>query len=72
MKEFQLEENFQRSLKDIPAVFLYHSKDDTDVPFENLQFYKTAFKTATVHELPGKEHTFQKGLPELVSDIKTL
>ena len=72
MKEFELHENFQNSLKDIPSVFLYHSKNDTDVPFENLKFYKTAFKNATVHELPGKEHTFPKGLPILVSDIKAL
>ena len=72
MKEFQLEDNFQNSLKDIPAIFLYHSKNDPYVPFENLKFYKAAFKTATVRELPGKEHTFSKGLRKLVSDIKTL
>jgi len=72
MKEFQLKENFQSSLKDIPAVFLYHSKDDVDVPFESLKFYKTALKTAIVNELPGKEHVFPKGLPKLVSDIKKL
>src|SRR5215204_5115168 len=72
MKEFQLKENFQFFLKDIPAIFLYHSKNDTEVPFENLEFYETAFKTATVRELRGEEHTFPKGLPELVSDIKAL
>jgi predicted alpha/beta hydrolase family esterase len=72
MKEFVLKEDFQNSLKDIPAVFLYHSKQDPDAPFESLKFYKAAFKSATVHELPGKEHTFPKGLPELVKDIKML
>lgn len=72
MKEFQLMENFQIFLKNIPAIFLYHSKNDPEVPFESLKFYETAFKTATIRELPGKEHTFSKGLPELVSDIRHL
>ena len=71
MKEFQLRKNFQTFLKDIPAVFLYHSKNDTEVPFENLKFYETAFKTATVRKLAGKEHTFPRGLSQLVSDIKS-
>jgi len=71
MKEFELKTNFQASLKSIPAIFLYHSKNDTAVPFENLNFYKNAFKKATVRELPGKEHVFSKGLPILVSDILT-
>ena len=70
MKEFQLKENFQASLKNIPAIFLYHSKNDSEVPFEHLKFYETAFKTATVRALPGKEHSFSKGLPPLASDIK--
>jgi predicted alpha/beta hydrolase family esterase len=72
MKEFQLKQNFQASLKDIPSIFLYHSKNDPEVPFSHLQFYKTAFNTATVRELPAKEHTFSKGLSQLVSDIKYL
>ena len=72
MKEFQLKENFQTSLKNIPSIFLYHSKNDTDAPFESLEFYKKSFKKATVHILPGKEHIFSKGLPILVSDIQKL
>lgn len=72
MKEFQLKDNFQNLLKNIPEVFLYHSKNDQEVPFESLGFYEKAFKVATVRELPGKEHTFPKGLPKLVADIKSL
>jgi len=71
MQEFELKENFQRELKGIPT-FLYHSKNDPVAPFEDLKFYKAAFKNATVHELPGKEHTFSEGLPALVSDLKKL
>jgi len=72
MKEFQLKENFHTSVKHIPKVFLYHSKEDADVPIGNLEFYEHAFKTAVVHKLNGNEHTFSKGLPELVADIKSL
>jgi predicted alpha/beta hydrolase family esterase len=72
MKEFELKPNFQASIKNVQAIFLYHSKNDNEVPFEHLKFYENAFKTATVHELPGKEHTFPKGLPELVADIKNI
>jgi len=71
MKEFQLKEDFQKALKGIP-VFLYHSKNDPEVPIENLDFYRSAFKTAKVREVPGKEHVFSKGLPELVVDLCTL
>ena len=67
-----LKEDFQASLKNIAAIFLYHSKNDTEVPFEHLEFYENAFTTATVRKLPGKEHIFSKDLPELVSDIKSL
>lgn len=72
MKESQLKENFQDSLKDIPRIFLYNSKEDNEVPIDNLEFYEYVFKTAVTYKLNGNEHIFQKGLPELVSDIKLL
>lgn len=72
MKEFQLEEDFQLSLPAIPITFLYHSKQDEDVPFEHLHIYSAALKGAIVRELDGKEHVFATGLPALVSDIKSL
>lgn len=72
MKEFELKKNFKDLAKDIPAIFLYHSRYDPYVPFEHLEFYKAAFKTAVVRELPGKEHAFAKGLPALVADIRSV
>jgi uncharacterized protein len=72
MKEFELKKNFQASIKDIPAIFLYHSKNDPIVSFEDMNFYKDVFSTAIIRELPGKEHIFSNGLPKLVSDIKQL
>jgi uncharacterized protein len=72
MKEFQLERNFQTSLRHIQQIFLYHSKHDKDVPFAHLAFYEEAFKTAVVRKIKGNEHIFSMGLPELVADIRSL
>lgn len=72
MKEFQLKEDFQKSLKAIPKIYLYHSKNDVDVPIESLESYEQAFPDAVVHRLAGKEHIFSKGLPQLISDIRSL
>jgi predicted alpha/beta hydrolase family esterase len=71
MKEFQLKENFQASLEDISPIFLYHSKEDKDVPIDSLVFYEAALKKAVVRKLNGNEHMFSKGLPALVADIQS-
>lgn len=70
--DFVLKENFERSLVQVPEPYLYHSKHDEIVPFRHLDFYKKAFKGATVRELDGTDHAFARGLPELVSDIQKL
>lgn len=72
MKEFELKKNFQKAIQNIPEIFLYHSKNDPVVPFDHLSFYKNAFGSATVRELPGREHVFSKGLPALVEDLRQL
>jgi predicted alpha/beta hydrolase family esterase len=51
MKEFELKQNFQTSIKSVTAIFLYHSKNDPEVPFEDLKFYKEALDSAIVREL---------------------
>ena len=72
MKDFMLKDNFEDALTGIPKIFLYQSVNDKIVPFEHLGFYREAFKQAVVHELPGNDHVFAKGLPELVNDIRGL
>ena len=72
MKEYQLKENFQTSLPSIPKLFLYHSESDPEVPISHLEVYEKALKNAVVRKIKGDEHIFSKGLPELVSDIKSL
>lgn len=70
--EFVLPDNFEAKLGLSSNVYLYHSRGDETVPFEHLNFYKNAFPYATVRELEGKDHAFAGGLPELISDIKSI
>jgi predicted alpha/beta hydrolase family esterase len=58
----------------LPAskIFLYHSRDDPEVPFAHLAYYHDHLPTATVRPVDGSEHSFVEGLPTLVDDIKSL
>ena len=53
-------------------IFLYHSRDDPDVPYAHLGYYQEKLPTATVRPIDGSEHSFVEGLPTLVDDIKSL
>jgi uncharacterized protein len=58
----------------LPAmnIFLYHSRDDPEVPFAHLGYYQAHLPTATARPIDGSEHSFVAGLPTLVEDIKSL
>jgi serine hydrolase len=70
-KELALPDDFASRL---PAskIFLYHSRNDPEVPFAHLRRYEEKLPGATPRPLPGSEHSFSKGLSELVGDIKGL
>ena len=56
----------------LPAVplFLYHSEDDPEVPFEHVRLHADRLPGATVRPIRGSQHSFIDGLPELVADIR--
>jgi uncharacterized protein len=58
----------------LPAsrIFLYHSRDDAEVPFAHLGYYEEHLPIATVRPIAGAQHSFVEGLPILVEDIKSL
>jgi predicted alpha/beta hydrolase family esterase len=58
----------------LPAskIFLYHSRDDSEVPFGHLSYYGEHLPTATVRPIEGSAHSFVEGLPALVDDIRNL
>lgn len=60
---------------DLPArlpVFLYHSRDDTVVPFAHLAQFAEKFPQATVRNLNGRGHQFNDDLSEVAADVKAL
>lgn len=60
---------------DLPAglpVFLYHSRDDSVVPFAHLAKFAEKFPQATIHELDGGGHQFDNGLTKVAEDIRGL
>ena len=60
---------------DLPAglpVFLYHSRDDSVVPFAHLAKFAEKFPQATIREFDGRGHQFNNDLSEVAEDIKGL
>jgi predicted alpha/beta hydrolase family esterase len=53
-------------------IFLYHSRDDPEVPFAHLAHYQQHLPTATARAIAGSEHSFIEGLPVLADDIRRL
>jgi predicted alpha/beta hydrolase family esterase len=70
--EYTLPEDFASHLPPISRIFLYHSREDEEVSFSHLWRYQEQLPQATIRALDGKEHSFTKGLPLLVEDIKQL
>jgi serine hydrolase len=69
--EYDLPDDFPAGLP--PArLFLYHSESDPEVPFAHLRLYADKLPDATSRPIPGSEHSFTSGLPQLVSDIRSL
>jgi predicted alpha/beta hydrolase family esterase len=69
--QFALPSNFGARLRDVSPLYLYHSRDDPEVPFEHLERYRRALPQAVVRVLDGRGHEFnQAHFPELVSDIQ--
>jgi len=70
-EDFAVPDGFAANLP-ATTVFLYHSLDDPEVPFAHLRLYEERLPNATARPIPGSEHSFVKGLPQLVADIRDL
>lgn len=69
---FKLHEDFAGKLsKDIP-VFLYHCRDDEEVPFAHLAMYRQRIPWATFREIPHGGHQLNNDLTVVATDIKAL
>jgi len=72
VEDFKMTTDFGTELSHISKIFFYHSHDDFIVPFTHLEYYKSTFPNAIIRVLAGNDHAFAKGIPELVSDIRSL
>jgi serine hydrolase len=71
--EFALPPDFGVRLRDVAPLYLYHSRDDPEVPLEQLERYSRALPQAIVRVLDGRGHEFnQPEFPELTADIRRL
>ena len=71
--EFALAPDFGERLRDVASLYLYHSRDDPEIPFETLERYRHVLPHAKVRALEGRGHEFnQPQFPELAADIRRL
>ena len=71
LPDFALPDGWERTVSDIPT-FLYHSRDDPEIPISHLRRYQEHLPNATSRLIDGAEHSFTDGLPQLVADIRAI
>jgi uncharacterized protein len=72
LADFVLPESLSMFEKQGGKIYLYQSKDDTIVPFANVEKYAKALPTAEKVIFEDKWHFIDEEFPELVESIKKL
>jgi uncharacterized protein len=70
--DFKLPPTLTKFAENGGMIFLFHSKDDSTVPFEQLAKYKKALPNAKTITFDNREHFNQETFPEIIELIKTL
>lgn len=68
----KLHPDFAKSLPQNVPLFFYHSKDDEEVPFAQLDFYRHYLPSATFTEVDQGGHQFNHDLGSVAQDMKGL
>ena len=72
-REWALPEGWPTDESRLPPIFLFHSRDDEEIPFAHLELYAKRLPEATVHPLDGTGHLLDRGdLSEIVAAIRSL
>jgi predicted alpha/beta hydrolase family esterase len=61
----------ERLPRDVP-IFIYHGRDDDDVPFAHVELYARLLPRAHVHRLGGRDHQLNNRLSDVATDIRRL
>lgn len=68
----KLKEDFADKIHKSIPIFLYHSKDDEEVPFDHLELYAQHLPQATVRKITDGGHQLNNNLSNVAKDIKSL
>lgn len=72
IKGLKLRDGFADKLPKNVPVFLYHCRDDEEVPFAHLTLYSQNLPRATIRKIAGGGHQFDNDLTMLAKDIKKI
>ena len=68
----KLHEDFAGKLPNNVPIFLYHSHDDPEVPFEHLDLYAQKLPHATIRAITSGGHQLNNDLSIIAKDIQSL
>lgn len=69
--EWALPEGWTGAETELPPTFLFHSRDDEEIPFEHLDLYAKLLPDAEVHPLDGNGHLLDRGdLSEILDAVR--
>ena len=71
-EEVELSDGEIERLSEAVPVFLYHSRDDEEVPYAHLDLHAKAIPRARVRRLAGRNHQLDDDLSEVAADIRNL
>lgn len=69
---FTIPDDFPDKLPKGVPIFLYHNRDDSDVPFAHLALYAARLPRATIYQGVSGRHQFNNDLSQVALDIKNL
>lgn len=71
-EDFKLQDDFAEKLPKGVPLFLYHCRDDEEVPFNQFSIYKEKIPWATTREMASGGHQFGNDLTMVAKDIQSL
>jgi len=72
-EEWALPEDWPAEGTKLPPIFMFHSRDDEEIPFAHLDLYAKRLPDAQVHPLDGNGHLLDRGdLTDVVAAVRSL
>jgi predicted alpha/beta hydrolase family esterase len=68
----KLQDNFASKIPKSLPVFLYHCKDDEEVPFDDVEIYSKHLPQATVRKITSGGHQLNNDLSQIAKDIESI